>query len=201
MLSQKDPDFKKVPAVLDVRALVAKGLPEMPDFAETNAELVEEAETPSATPGTESRSSGKEIPVRYEELSDYTGGVVLSPAIAQRGKDERRKALEEDVLPDFQKALLEGLRAVLKALTVSFAFLWQKADSALRALKYGGIDFDTRFTDEQLFYIAISTPETVRTADDLLSLYPLMSAKHRYRILQIRKEKIAMFRRIFKRKS
>lgn len=137
MLSQKDPDFQKVPAILDVRALVAKELPEMPDFAETNAELVEEAEKPSGPfePGT--RSSGKEIPVRYEELSDYTGGVVLSPAIAQKGREERRRALEEDVLPDFRKVLLEGLRAILKALTVSFAFLWQKADSALRAAKYG----------------------------------------------------------------
>ncbi len=197
--NNQDPDFPKIERVIDIRSIASKGFGEVPEFVEENRELIEEAEG-SVPVQNLSDSSAKNVPVRFEELDEMTNGVVMSQVMASEKRKEKMKAVLEEQFPDLKKAFLEGLLFLLKNLTILSAYLWQKVDNAVRSLKYGGINCDTKFNDEQLFYMAISVPSTIQTASDLLSIFPLMSAKHRYRILEIRKSKLAMFRKIFKKR-
>lgn len=106
----------------------------------------------------------------------------------------------EEKFPNLKKAFFEGVLFILKYTTIFSAHLWQKMDNTVRSLKYGGINFSTRYTDSQLYYMAISIPSTITNATDLLSIFPLMGNRQRAKIIQIRREKLAMYDKIFKKR-
>ena len=134
--NNQDPDFQKIERVLDIRSLVSKGFGEVPEFAEENQELLEEAEG-SVPVRNLSDPSVQNIPVRFDELGEMTNGVVMSQAMASEKKKERLRVAMEEQFPDLKKAFLEGLLFLLKHLTILSAYLWQKVDNAIRSLKYG----------------------------------------------------------------
>jgi hypothetical protein len=133
-------------------------------------------------------------------MSDFTGGSIVSSAVASQKKKEKYKLLSKEEILDIRKAFFEVLLFVIKNITVFSAYLWQKTDNIRRSQNYGGVNFDTKYTDQQLFYMAISIPTTIQNAKDLLSIFPLMNSKHRYRLLDIRRNRLATFNKIFKKR-
>ena len=193
---------EKYKPVIDLRDSFEKGFKDISGLVESNQDLIEEVERNISIEqsAADKENSGKrDIPIRFEDFSDFTGGAVVSSAVSYEKKQAKAKLLEEH-FPDLKKALFEGVLFVLKNFTILSAYLWQKMDNLVRSLKYGGVNFDTKYTDEQLFYMAISIPSTIQNASELLSIFPLMSSKHRYRLIQLRKDKLAMFNRIFKKR-
>jgi len=78
--------------------------------------------------------------------------------------------------------------------------LYQVMEERYKAQEWGGAgDFTTKYTDETLYLIAMALPQSLKTADDLLTVFPLMSRPHRYRLLSYRRDKVKMYRRIFKK--
>lgn len=59
--------------------------------------------------------------------------------------------------------------------------------------------FETKHTEEQLAYLALSLPNSVKTAEQVLLYFPLMSRTQRYRMLRMRKDKLEMYERVFKK--
>lgn len=201
--SDKDPDFKPLKPVIDIRDAFQKGIKEVPDFVENNKDIIEKLERDIPIEQSDidrENSREKEVPIRFEDMSDFTGWAVVSQAMAYEKKKNNRKKFMEEKFPNLKKAFFEGVLFILKYTTIFSAHLWQKMDNTVRSLKYGGINFSTRYTDSQLYYMAISIPSTITNATDLLSIFPLMGNRQRAKIIQIRREKLAMYDKIFKKR-
>lgn len=200
--SKKDPDFKPLKPVIDIREAFQKDFKDMPEIVENNIGLIEEVERSIPIEQSETdrgKSRDKNIPIRFEELSEFTGGTIVSQAMAYDKKKKRTKKFMEEEFPDLKKAFFEGALFIIKNLTVFMAFCFQKLDNYVRAMKYGGVNFDTSLDTETLFYLALSTPSSITSVSDLLKIYPTMSLRHRYLLLEIRRDKLRQFRRIFKK--
>lgn len=125
----------------------------------------------------------------------YVPETVVSPAY--REEVRRKKYLlwereERERNKPVIRAFLEGFRNVAKAVLVFLIERFQDFEQYLNP-------FETKHTEKELYYLAISLPNTVKRAEDVLLYYPQMSRRQRYELLKIRRERLAMHKRIFER--
>lgn len=74
--SDKDPDFKPLKPVIDIRDAFQKGIKEVPDFVENNKDIIEKLERDIPIEQSDidrENSREKEVPIRFEDMSDFTG--------------------------------------------------------------------------------------------------------------------------------
>lgn len=137
--------------------------------------------------GVEDGAEEKEIP--------YVPETVVSPAY--REEERRRKYLlwereERERNKPVMRIFLEGFRDITKAVLVFLIERFQDFEQYLNP-------FETKHTEKELYYLAISLPNTVKRAEDVLLCYPQMSRRQRYELLKIKKDRLAMHKRIFER--
>ena len=122
-------------------------------------------------------------------------GPIVSPALREEGRRERNLMIEREERAQrkpIKRKLLEVLLGIFEQLLIFLLEYFQNFSQYLNP-------FETKHTEEELAYLAMSLPNTVRTADQILLYYPLISRTQRYKILKMRKDKIAMYERIFKK--
>lgn len=123
--------------------------------------------------------------------------MVVSPAYAEENR--RRAVLEEERArrerdKPFRKEFEEWFLGFAKSALV---FLIEAYQAYERRVK----PFETKYEEKQLYYLAISLPNTVRNADDVLLYFPLMSRSIRYKVLRMRKDTLATYRKIYEKRQ
>lgn len=82
----------------------------MPEIVENNMGLIEEVERsiPIEQSETDSRKSrDRNVPVRFEELSEFTGGTIVSQAMAY-DKEKASKEIYGGRIPRFEEGIFRG---------------------------------------------------------------------------------------------
>lgn len=177
-----DPDFKpKRERIIDLRPFFDK--PNTKEQEEDNKEETFDIQEPL---------------LNYEgERETFSSSeLIISPAI--RAEKQRETMLEmEREERKAQRPLryiaLDIFLALLKAILVFLIERYQTLERTLRP-------FETKHTEKQLYYLWISLPGTIRTANDILLYYPLMSRAQRYKLLRIRRDTLRMFQKIYEKK-
>lgn len=141
--------------------------------------------------------------VRYletEEWEPYMPEIIVSESRKterKRKQIQQEKREEKEYWQAWKFGIFRVLLSCMKKLLIFSIERYQKWERKLRAWEWGGINFDTQYTAETIFYLAISLPATVRNVEDVLLRFPLVSRKVAYRILRVRKEKMEMYDRVF----
>lgn len=123
--------------------------------------------------------------------------MVVSPAYAEENR--RRAVLEEERArrerdKPFRKEFEEWFLGFAKSALVFLIEAYQAYERRVRP-------FETKYEEKQLYYLAISLPNTVRSADDVLLYFPLMSRSIRYKVLKMRKDTLATYRKIYEKRQ
>ncbi len=131
-------------------------------------------------------------------------GFIVSPAIRSERKRlenmEREKA-EKRSNTTLRRLFAGWLLSLAKRTLFSLLELYQTTEEKYRAGEWGGAgDFTTKYTDKELYYLAISLPQNIRTAEDILGIMPFMGRKHRYRLMDIKRNQLKMYRKIFEKR-
>lgn len=123
--------------------------------------------------------------------------MVVSPAYAEENRrrtnlEEERARRERDkpIRKEFEEWFLEFAKSALVFLIMAY----QAYERRVRP-------FETKYEEKQLYYLAISLPNTVRNADDVLLYFPLMSRSIRYKVLKMRKDTLATYRKIYEKRQ
>lgn len=121
--------------------------------------------------------------------------LIVSPAV--RSEERRERILEMErgeraMRKPIKRKLLEVLLKVSETVVI---FLLERFQDFSRYVN----PFETKHTEEELAYISLSLPQSVRTADQVLLYMPLLSRTQRYKILRMRRDKLAMYERVFKK--
>ena len=137
------------------------------------------------------------IPDEYEEkeLPPSLQGVV-SPAIrseTRRGTILKTEQEERERSKSIKRVFLEGLLATFETIIIFLLRQFQDFRTYLDP-------FETKHTEAQLCYLGLSLPNNVRTADQILLYYPLLSRTQRYKMLRMRRDKLAMYRKIYEKR-
>lgn len=138
------------------------------------------------------------IEENHEETPSETApsfGLVVSPAYREEGRRKRILEMEQEERAHskpFKRVFLEWLRNISEVIIIFLIQRFQDFDRYINPFK-------TKHTEEQLAFLALSLPNSCRTADQVLLYFPLASRTQRYKMLRMRKDKLAMFERVFKK--
>lgn len=122
-------------------------------------------------------------------------GLIVSPAVRSEERRERILEVEREerlLSKSFRRMFLEWLRDTFETAIVFLIKRFQDFSQYVNP-------FETKHTEEELAYLALSLPQSVRTADQVLLYFPLVSRTQRYKMLRMRRDKLAMYERVFKK--
>lgn len=122
--------------------------------------------------------------------------LVVSPAL----KSERRREtmleterMERKTQRPLKYKALDVFLFIFQTFLVSLIERYQTLERILRP-------FETKHTDKQLGYLALSLPNSVKTTDQILLYYPLLSRTQRYKLLRMRRDRLRMFQKIYEKR-
>ncbi len=125
---------------------------------------------------------------------------VSSPVIAnERARKERLERERERQRESRERKylLLDILLSVFRAIVLSLAGLYQRSERKVQAMKRNGFPDAELYNPKQLFYIALSLPNTADTFAKVRLLLPLMPEKFIYKILKTKKDTVASYQKVF----
>lgn len=138
-----------------------------------------------------------------EQWEPFVPELIISESrkVEEKRKQERRaKREEKEYWQAWKFGIFRIFLSLFKIILVFSIERYQKWDRKLRALEWGGINFDKKYDEQTLYYLWFGLPMTIKTVEDVLLHFPLMNRKTCYRLLKIRKQKLEMYDRIFHKK-
>lgn len=176
-----DPDFKPdTKRTIDLRPFFDK-----PNIEEEN---IDEEETFDIREPFLDNIEEMELPPSPE--------LIVSPSIRSEKQHETMLEMERDERKAQRPLKYITLDIFLVILKTILVFLIERYQTLERTLR----PFETKHTEKQLYWLWISLPATIRTANDILLYYPLMSRAQRYKLLRIRRDTLRMFQKVYEKK-
>lgn len=108
---------------------------------------------------------------------------------AQKAEKNERKTMK--FLP------LRILVSLSRFMTLRMVLLHQRFALAVRKLENWWVDFEKKFSQQELFYLGISLPRTIKTPKDVLLYFPLLSLRTCAQLLDIRKNHLKSYKKIY----
>lgn len=138
--------------------------------------------------------------VETEDAEPFVPELIVAPShrAEEKRKQERQMRREEkEYWQAWKFGIFRILLSLFKTILVFSIERFQWLEKKLRALEQGGINFDRKYSERTIFFLSISLPETIRTVEEIMLIMPLIPRKVAYQMLKIRKEKLAMYNRVF----
>ncbi len=128
---------------------------------------------------------------------------VVNPVLTNEKNRKEYIAKQKQARQDSKKwkyAILDILLSLFKYLVLSLAESCQRAESRLRAMKRWGFDDEVKYTEKQLYFCALSIPNTCTDVRSLGLLMPFLPERQRYRVLKMKHDSLANYERIFNKR-
>ncbi|MDD2487455.1 MAG: hypothetical protein PHS92_03730 [Candidatus Gracilibacteria bacterium] len=90
---------------------------------------------------------------------------------------------------------------IYRKILILFIGVYQKLENKIRSLEWGGINFDVKYDEKTLYFLAVSLPQTVYNVEQILMYYPILSKKNCYKLLEIRRNELKKFNEIFNKRN